>query len=232
MANSRTAEIRAWLRTSGEQVNERGAIPKRLREKFYAEFPGKRPRGEVAPMPGPDATDDEIDEWEDFGTIEPDGPVEPPRSHAPGISAVPDATGNPPPDGSADPGPAHGRKDWRKPPGKARAGKVTPGIRADIEAKISLALMVPGTIWAARDYCGGIFVQQVPATAAAFTNIVCNSADLVAWFTGSGGQFMLWLDVAMALYPVGTAMMAHHVYHTIGEQAEDAQQPNYSDYAA
>jgi hypothetical protein len=94
--------------------------------------------------------------------------------------------------------------------------KVPAGVRGDIDAKIRFTLQVPGTIWQARDpLCGGTFCEQIPDTAEAFTDIVCDSADLVAFFTGPGGNFMKLLKLGAALMPVVQVGMAHHVYHTV-----------------
>jgi hypothetical protein len=95
-------------------------------------------------------------------------------------------------------------------------------------------LEIPGRVWEARDpVCGGTFVAQRPAISSALTDIVCQSPDLIAWFTGSGGAFMLWLNVAAACWPVLTVIMAHHVYHSI-EQGADGQvpEPDLTRYAA
>ncbi len=76
--------------------------------------------------------------------------------------------------------------------------------------------MVPGTIWSARDsLCGGTFVEQIPATAEAFTDIVCDSPSLLAAFSGPGSNIIKALKVGAALMPVVQVMAAHHVYHTI-----------------
>lgn len=94
--------------------------------------------------------------------------------------------------------------------------KITAAVRKDIEAKVGLMLEVPGRVWEARDpLCGGTFVQQLPATRAAFASLVCESPDMVAWFTGVGGGFMKWLDVLVALQPVGLVVWGHHIAHTI-----------------
>jgi hypothetical protein len=101
-----------------------------------------------------------------------------------------------------DPPPAHGRREWRKGKGgprppRAKPSKVTAGIRNDIDAKISFALEIPARVWEARDpVCGGTFVEQRPEISAALTEIVCQSPDLIAWFAGGGGQFMLYLFLA------------------------------------
>ena len=94
--------------------------------------------------------------------------------------------------------------------------KVTATVRRDIEAKIRMMLEVPGRVWESRDpLCGGMFVQQLPATSAAWTDIVCDSPDMVAWFTGVGGGFMKWLNAIVALQPVGMVVWGHHVAHTL-----------------
>lgn len=194
---------------------------------------GHARRGEAAPLrplPGPGSP-----EWEeDAGIID----IEGPDPHAgPSLSGgpAPDAPAGPPPAPPADEPPAHARRDWHaKPPKtKVKAPRITAGIRGDIDAKISFALEIPGRIWAARDpLCGGVFVEQRPDISRSLTEIVCKSPQLVEWFTGAGGGFLMFLDLGAALFPVLQAVMAHHVYHSI----EDGQsQPNPSDlsrYAA
>jgi hypothetical protein len=193
---------------------------------------GYQGRDGVQAIPAPDDPWWELDgggPHDDIGIIEPDAaPESPPPADLPGGG---DETGPGYEPGPVleDPPPAHGNKrEWRKTSPKAGAprkpAKVTASVRTDIDAKISFALMIPGQIWAARDpVCGGTFVQQRPEISAALTEIVCQSPDLIAWFSGSGGQFMLWLNLAAAAWPVATAAMAHHVYHSIetGEPQAD-----------
>src|ERR1700749_4276213 len=92
------------------------------------------------------------------------------RQRPPGAGASPSAgdAPAPPPIPADDEGPGHARKDWRKqqqpgraPRGAVRALRVTAGIRADINAKVSMPLAIAGGIWEARDpLCGGTFVRQ------------------------------------------------------------------------
>jgi len=153
------------------------------------------------------------------------------RQRPPGAGASPSAGDAPaaPPIPADDEGPGHARKDWhkqqsvrvpRKTPFRPRKIAVSATLRADINAKISMPLEIGGQIWAARDpLCGGRFLDQRPAIADAFTDIVCDSADLVAFFTGPGGQFMKYLNLGAALWPVIEVAAAHHVYHTIAVEA-------------
>lgn len=181
--------------------------------------------GPVTPIPPPDDSWWDMDAGgphADVGILEPDGPASgsPPPADLPGGGGQDDGPGYEPGPAGQDPPPRHGnRREWRRGGPKAapkRTTKVTAGVRSDIDAKISFALMIPGQIWAARDpVCGGTFVDQRPEISAALTEIVCQSPDLIAWFSGSGGMFMLWLNLAAACWPVATVAMGHHVYHSI-----------------
>jgi hypothetical protein len=172
----------------------------------------------------------------DIGEIDPD--PEPARTPAPaaGVSPGPglaDAPGPGPTD--PDPPPAHGRRQWRKETKQAArpaaSVRVTAGVRKDVNAKLSILLGVPGSVWQARDpLCGGTFMEELPNISAAFANFVCESPDLLEWFVGSGGRFMLVLDILASLMPIGTVVMAHHVYHSIeiGAPDEQADAPRYA----
>ena len=227
-------DMRAWLRERGHDVNARGKVRADLAEIYYAEHPGERPAGSVALLPRPGEAWGDDGDFDDIGLLEPESDPEPLKGPQ-RYEAVPDAPEAP----VVDSGPAHGGKDWRKqagrdaPKGKGTPRKVSVTVRSDIAAKISLVLEVPGRVWQARDpVCGTAFIEQRPAIAGALTEIVCGSPDLVAWFTGTGGQFMLWFNLVMACWPVAMTVAAHHVYHTIEAQPGDALQPDYQDYAA
>jgi hypothetical protein len=179
------------------------------------------------PIPSPD---DPF--YDDIGELVPDEPAT-----GPGGTAAPSPGAPPLPDEGPvlpDEPPAHGDRDWAKArkPDRPRAPRVTQVTRRDIDAKISLGLTISGSVWAARDpLCGGTFMEQRGEISGALTEIVCQSADLIAWFSGSGGQFMLWLNLAAAVWPVATAVMAHHVYHSV-DVAEDGSVEDMARYAA
>jgi hypothetical protein len=195
--------------------------------KTWARGHSARGYAEVQAMPPPDAPDEA---FEDLGVIDPGPEMSYPAEDWEPPPAEPEA--------EPEPEPAHARKDWRRPSGggkksPGRPPRLTQAIRGDINGKISFALEIPGRVWAARDpVCGGTFVQQRGEIADALTEIVCQSPDLVAWFTGPGGSFMLYLNLAAACWPVATIALAHHVYHTLDETPPDHQQPDYSRYAA
>jgi hypothetical protein len=172
--------------------------------------------GTPLPPPGPGGDEDQ-DDGDGIPVIDPPGPADLPRDdytprHGPGFQE----TELPP-----DPPPAAPR-DIPAPRGKH--ARVTSAVRRDVEAKFGLMLEIPGRVWAVRDpWCGGAFLQQVPDIRSAGVELICQSPDLVAWFTGTGGGFMLWLNLVTALQPVALTAWAHHVTHAIGADAEHEQ---------
>jgi hypothetical protein len=116
---------------------------------------------------------------------------------------------------------------------KAAAPRVTVATRKDIEAKFGLMVEIPGRIWATRDpYCGGMFLQQAPDISAVAVDLIVQSPDLVAWFTGVGGGFMLWLNLITACQPVLYTVWAHHIAHAIDDQQPGPAQADTAQYAA
>ena len=196
---------------------------------------GQGAAGPVKSLPGPDdPVWGDPDSTIDMGELVPDDPD---SDSAPGAAAPADTPGHvrEPDAGPAtpDPPPAHGGRDWRKREPRAttpgRPTRVTAAIRNDVQAKVQILLGVPGSVWQARDpLCGGTFMEGLPQTSAAFTAWICQSPDLLNWFTGPGGNFMLVLDIFAALMPTATVVMAHHVYHSVELEAQEPAR----DYAA
>ena len=106
---------------------------------------------------------------------------------------------------------------------KARV-RVTATVRRDVHAKIRFVLVPAGGLWQARDpLCGATFAAQEPEVSDALADIVCDSPDLLAFFTGPAGGFMKYFRLMMALQPVGLAVWAHHIAHVA--ELVDGQQP-------
>jgi hypothetical protein len=138
-------------------------------------------------------------------------------------------------DGELDPDPEPaGLRDQATRPGRGTVPTVKAAVRRDILAKVSLPLETGAQIWKARDQvCGGRAVEVRPAVADALTDIICQSADLVDFFTGPAGGFMVYLKLGAALWPLAEVFFAHHVFgHGHGQAAEQQQQPDLSRYAA
>lgn len=118
-------------------------------------------------------------------------------------------------------------------PAKAAVSDKPPtvSVRRDIRGKLAMFLGIIGTGWASRDdHCGGTFLDSIadqktesgdaPGIATALTDIICDSPDMVAWFTSSG-SYMKWLTLATAVQPVLTTIFAHHVTHSIVDDSDD-----------
>ena len=100
---------------------------------------------------------------------------------------------------------------------------MTVTVKRDIEAKLGMMLMVPGRVWAARDpICGRAFVQAEPEIRSAAVELICQSPDLIEFFMGAGGGFMLWLNLLVACQPVVMTIWMHHIAHSL-QVADDGQ---------
>ena len=92
----------------------------------------------------------------------------------------------------------------------------TLAVKKDIRAKLAFMLGLPAGMWAMSDpICGGAFAADVPGLADALVEIICDSPDLVTWFT-SGGNYMKWLTAVTAVQGTGVAIWQHHVAHSVG----------------
>lgn len=180
----------------------------------------------LAPLPAP-------------GTDGPDGDDGPPIDLG---DATPDREGPPAgqvpagyvPDQDQEPGEA-GQDAPAARIGRAAAGRaprrITAAVRGDIEGKLGIMLEMPGRVWAVRDpLCGGAFLEQSPQIRAAAVDLILMSPDLVAWFTGVGGGFMAWFNLAAACWPVLMVIYAHHIAHSL--EAPEGQQQPAAQYAA
>ena len=82
-----------------------------------------------------------------------------------------------------------------------------------------MLLLPAGAVWQTRDpECGSSFVNNTPDIADAMTDIIVDSPDLVRWFTGTGGSFMKYFKLLMALQPVAMTVVQHHVMHKKSEE--------------
>ncbi len=211
------AEIRAVLRDHGHNPPERG----RLGGKWLAAY--ENIRGGLPTIPGPDEDLEDLGEADDI-----DWPEEglPPRHEPPATGA--DFGGPLPPDEPpAPPATPKGR------PGRKRGRPPTASVKADIRGKLTLMLAIPGKAWEIRDpLCGGTFSRQVPAISEAAVELIVQSPDLVEWFTGAGGGFMLWLNLAAACWPVAQTVAQHHVWHRELPGADPLAPQQMDQYAA
>lgn len=203
-----TAEVRAWARTHGIEVNERGALSSDVYMAWELAHNGDDGDGGGLTV----TIDDEVIA---AASADP-GPASP-------------VNGDPPlepaPDLDPDPDPRHPKRGAAL--RLAAAAKVTAAVRKDIKAKTALFLSVPATAFEQRDpVCGAVALEVVPDVAEALTDIFCDSPDVVAFFTSAGGGFMKWMQLAVAIQPLAQIAYAHHIARSIGQGGGPGQQPN------
>lgn len=156
------------------------------------------------------ATDFDGDAIPDLGDAE--LPEEPERIAAP--------VSEPEPGPGPDKPPAHMGRDRQRarsaaadePPPRLTGAK----LRRDITAKVGIVTLAVGKPWQMRDaLCGGTFMESKSEIDKAFVDLILDSPDLVDFFTGPAGGYMKWLNLAVALQPVVSAIFAHHVAKSI-----------------
>jgi len=140
--------------------------------------------------------------------------------------------GGEPDEAPEDPAPSRLRGP-RSTPGPRRARtRVTATVQRDVQAKIRMVLVPAGRVWAMRDQmCGPVFVEQEPDISEALAEIVCDSPDLLNWFTGPAGGYMKYFKLIMAVQPVLLVLWMHHIAHADqqgGPVPGDPQQPAFA----
>ena len=183
-------EIRAWAREQGMKVSDRGRLSGVVIGAYEAAT------GDLADLPVED--------------MSPEPPGAPGRNDTSPEVMSPFVPGD-----SQDPKPARTRQ-------KGKTHKAaTAAVIGDIQGKTAFILTMPAMAWQARDpYCGAVAVQQVPDISRALATLFAQSPEVVEWFTGKGGNFMAWLDLAAACQPLLTAVIGHHVTHSAGPQEQ------------
>lgn len=128
-----------------------------------------------------------------------------------GATAGPDAR---------DPEPGWMRDDDAQPDGK-RGGKlsysdVPAAVKGDIAGMMGLVgTPVLAMLQSADPYCGGALAQSFEGIVDATLPLMCRSQKIVDYFSGDKSDWLLWGKLAMALAPVGRAIVEHHVTHTV-----------------
>jgi hypothetical protein len=129
-----------------------------------------------------------------------------------------------------DPAPSRLRQR-RQTPAAPKRTRVTATMQRDVQAKIRMVLVPAGRVWAMRDtVCGPVFVEQEPDISEALAEIVCDSPDLLNWFTGPAGGYMKYFKLLMAVQPVLLVLWMHHIAHA--DQSAEPAQPQQPAFAA
>lgn len=109
--------------------------------------------------------------------------------------------------------------------------RITPSIRRDVEGKLAFAFALGGQVWIMADpYCGNAFVENTDNIAKKLTPIICQSPDVVKWLTKSS-NFILYVDLFMAMWPVLQMIFAHHIAKSVRVDENTPAPHNPNDYA-
>lgn len=129
-----------------------------------------------------------------------------------------------------DPDPARGKAG---PAGDSKQVKVTAAVRRDIEGKLAFLFGLAADTWNLADpYCAGIFASNADEIARKTAPLICQSPDLVRWFSRSS-NFIMWMELGIAVKPVVTAIVAHHVTKKVETgEAGEVRDADYSRYTA
>lgn len=93
---------------------------------------------------------------------------------------------------------------------------VTKKVAADIQGKVAFLLSMPASMLATVDpICFPVLLEQTPEISAKLTPIICQSPDMVKFFT-KGSGFILWLNLAVSVWPVIQVIIAHHITQSVG----------------
>lgn len=91
------------------------------------------------------------------------------------------------------------------------SGKEIPrAIVRDVEGKLAFMLSTTaGMVNIVDPVCGGALLANTKDIAHNLTPVICQSPGIVAWF-GKTSNVMLYVNLAMACWPVLAAVYAHH----------------------
>jgi hypothetical protein len=111
--------------------------------------------------------------------------------------------------------------------------KVTAAVRRDVEGMLAFTFGMGGQMWQMVDpTCGTVMLEMGPNLAKKYTPIICQSPSAVKFLTKSG-KFALYLDAAIATFPLVQVVIAHHITKTISRAdlaGSNGQQPAPNEY--
>lgn len=117
-----------------------------------------------------------------------------------------------------DPAPAHmtaPRKSSAKTP--VRVSKKTKDDMAGALGMIGV-LLIP--LSNADPYCGGALVDNYEKIVTALIPLLCKSQTVVNFFAGETTDWMLWINLIIAMSPVAVAVGKHHILRTVEIQQD------------
>jgi hypothetical protein len=143
--------------------------------------------------------------------------------------SAPDTTGDGTEGGQSpgqerDPDPAWMRNGDPEPlpPGKLKFGDVPEQVKDDIAGMAGLiGIPILSLLQQVDPYCGSALMQNYEPVVDAALPLLCRSRKIVDYFTGDKSDWLLWGKLALALKPVGQAVLEHHVFRTVEVVRDD-----------
>lgn len=110
---------------------------------------------------------------------------------------------------------------------------VTKQVANDIQGKLAFLLSMPSAMLMPLDpICFGALQDRIPAMSASLTPLICQSPDMVKFFTKESG-FILWLSFLATAWPVIQTVIAHHLTKSITlDDKGNVKKVDHSQYAA
>ena len=162
-------------------------------------------------------------------TVDKDGTRRPKKTAGrPRKSPPPDEPARDPRPGPAEPAPPAAAAEEHDPepawaqdgqPGKHRRQSIQDVPRETVDDMAGLAGLVGTPVLAilqqADPYCGTILAQNYEPIIDAVLPLLCRSKKITDYFAGDKSDWLLWGKLAMALAPVGRAILEHHVIRSV-----------------
>jgi hypothetical protein len=130
----------------------------------------------------------------------------------------PDAATAPDREGK-DPDPGWMRDEGGKPDDGRKKPRIEDVPKDVVNDMAGLAGLIGAPVLAmlqsADPYCGGALAASYESVINACLPLMCRSEKLVAYFSGDKSDWLLWGKLAMALAPVGRAIIEHHVVRSV-----------------
>jgi hypothetical protein len=106
-----------------------------------------------------------------------------------------------------------------KPAGRKRRQSIEDVPKEIVDDMAGLAGLVGAPVLAilqqADPYCGSILAQNFEPIVDAVLPLLCRSKKITDYFAGDQSDWLLWGKLAMALAPVGRAIIEHHVFRSV-----------------
>jgi hypothetical protein len=102
------------------------------------------------------------------------------------------------------------------PTGKLKFSEVPQQVKDDIAGMAGLVgIPILSLLQQADPYCGTALAQNFEPVVDAALPLLCRSRKIVDYFSGDKSDWLLWGKLALALKPVGQAILEHHVFRTV-----------------